>query len=43
MRSVKEDYDDYFAEQLATEEKQKTFNKLELHKTILTVLEKEYV
>jgi HK97 family phage prohead protease len=43
IRSVKEDYDDYFAEQLATEEKQKTFNKLELHKTILTVLEKEYV
>jgi len=42
-RSVKEDYEDYFAEQLVAEERQKACNKLELNKTILTVLEKEYV
>lgn len=42
-RSVKDDYEDYFAEQLAAEERQRACNKLELQKTFLTVLEKEYV
>lgn len=42
-RSVKEDYEDHFTEQLENEERQKTESKLELNKNILTILEKEIV
>ena len=40
-RSVKEDYEDYFTEQLKEEEKRKLTNDLQLRKTILSTLDKE--
>jgi len=40
-RSVKEDYEDYFTEQLKEEENRKLTNDLQLRKTILSTLDKE--